>query len=274
MHDASASADMTVIKAPHYDTNNTTDKHVGIEVVNYNLRLNAYVNWNESTHTGTFETYKSTNHKQDWSNSTSDGYFFIGSSERFIVVIGYDGSKFGGYNTDNQGLSMCAEISHGAGWLDWAGKVEDMFVCSPVEYLSSASGADCCFFPHCYDGELKSVTGVDTNTYLTCDGAIFKGGFDPNFGAGTHFSYGSSAKARDVGGVTYWPMYPIYITNGIDLRQTVMGIISHVSDIWMTTVDPGINQFDTITYNTRVYTLVYARYTASTSRTMFYLFRC
>lgn len=110
VHDATASANSVVFKAPYVDAETTIEKYVEIGVTSATaLIAYIYETWNSTNKTGTFKSTNSTSSAQVI--STSAGFtLYICATSRYIFL------RSGSGDGDGTGFTLCCEYNRLQTW--------------------------------------------------------------------------------------------------------------------------------------------------------------
>lgn len=226
VHDASAGTNKIAFKAICVDA--TAYKYITIDVGTQNanaITFKVWESWNSGSHVGTNGTSTAGNIPIDL---ISGGILFIGSTNRYIILIGYSSGTFYSYNPH-----ICAEISREDPWHT----VANGYPCwiSMSSYLRDNGNN---YYTRVkIAGASDSVNGGQT---LTSQFGISS--YGPNSVAYRGIDSNNSTRIHF--------LVPIYAYYDISGTHSISGKI--LGGLYLTTKDYG-NTGDEITYNSNQY---------------------
>ncbi|OQY56435.1 MAG: hypothetical protein B6247_04055 [Candidatus Parabeggiatoa sp. nov. 2] len=230
LHDAAASANSQVVKAPYVDDANSY-KYVEI-MLQSRLGLSGYESFDANSHTGVNKTSNNTTssgYTQPYSN-TQAGKFYLLSSARFLVILG----EYATYRGDNsQGMIIAAEYSRTQPW--------NMSGFPSFAILLSGYGLG--GQPMAYIVRAMDTLGNDVigdSVYIASEGSSYN-----DWNSLDHFPQGTDTKVMDATKKRYVPFLPILLVKA-KKYSVRLGDFSTISNVWVAPKSL-LGQFETIT---------------------------
>jgi hypothetical protein len=220
IHDASATPNSQVLKAPYTDT--TDFKYVEIEInTSKYLNLYAYETFDNVNHIGTNKTtHSSTSSDYSQSLGTSGGTVHILASPRFIALVRENNDW--GTNND-KGISIVAEFSRTQPWNTITSGYPSLAYIAAGYAISGDERA--IMFPRAKNNENTDLTGTAATAFMATEGAIGNSLI-------SGIPSGPNSKIYDNEGNKYAPFLPIMLMDK-DKYSYRVGEISTICDIWL-----------------------------------------
>lgn len=201
VHDATASANSQVIKAPYSD-DATRFKYFEIQVTASAINVWAYEDWNATTHTGTNKTGNTaTSTQYQRLTLTSAGRIYAFASSKFFVIGSEFGSTFG---DGNAGVILAGEFARIPSW-NTPATYPAAAVCFLGDLMASLKSV---YMPRSRKKSGIDVTGIDATAYLASVGVSYS-----QWTAATSLPTGSDSKVLNPDSTKTSPFFPLFIVD-------------------------------------------------------------
>jgi hypothetical protein len=221
LHDAAASADSQVLRAPHFD-NASSFKYVQIHLPSgLNLEMQGYEDWDNTAHTGTNQTGNNLTSYEQRVQANGAGIVYIWATARFIAIFGEDATLDGdeGY----RGPTILAEHSRLPPWNTSTNNMPSFALIHAGFCFGSGLGV---WLIRALSNSGAEKTGTAATAYMTTIGASYN-----NWQSLTHFPSGPNNNIPDGLGANFTPFFPLYLQKP-DTYGVPLGDISSICDIW------------------------------------------